>query len=131
MGTGASPHSLIPKRGCIVLKNSKRVVCAALVLASIMMVFSGCAKKTEKQSDWAVDTISFRNIPGITQAEISAIEALRDKYSYFEYGINRTTEAFEGKDGKINGYAVMFCRWLSEMFQIQFRPVYRQETARF
>jgi PAS domain S-box-containing protein len=109
-----------------VVKISKRVVCAALLLASFMVVYSGCAKKTEKETELSIENMSFRNIPGVTRAEIDAIEALKDKYGYFVYGINRTTEAFEGKDGKINGYAVMFCRWLSEMFRIQFTPKYYQ-----
>jgi PAS domain S-box-containing protein len=106
--------------------KGKFIVCAALVAAFIMAGFSGCAKKTDKQSEAAVDKLSFRDIPGITPGEISAIEALQKKYSYFEYGINLTTEAFPGKDGGINGYAVMFCEWLSEMFGIQFKPTYYQ-----
>jgi ABC-type amino acid transport substrate-binding protein len=109
-----------------VLKISKYLAYAAFVLAFFMVVFSGCAQKTEKRSDFSIENISFRNIPGITQEEIRDIEALRDKYSYFEYGINHSTESFEGKDGRINGYAVMFCRWLSEMFGIQFTPKFYQ-----
>ena len=104
----------------------KFIVRAALVAAFIMAGFSGCAKKTDKQSEVSVEKLSFRDIPGITPGEISAIEALKKKHSYFVYGINPTTEAFTGKDGGINGYAVMFCDWLSEMFGIQFKPTYYQ-----
>jgi len=108
------------------VKSSKRIACAALVLAFMAVIFSGCAKKVEKQSDASMEKLSFRNIPGITPGEISAIETLQKKHSYFVYGINPTTEAFKGKDGGINGYAVAFCSWLSEMFGIQFRPEYYQ-----
>jgi PAS domain S-box-containing protein len=93
-----------------------------------MLVFSECEKKPENQSDTLIEKMSFRDIPGITQHEKNAIEALRKKYNgkSFVYGINPTTEAFMGKDGQINGYAVMFCQWLSEMFGIQFTPKYYQ-----
>jgi len=111
-----------------VVKNNKHLMCAALVLAFITVFFSGCEKKTEKQSDTAIEIKSFRDIPGITQHEKGAIDALRTKYgsSGFVYGLDPTTEAFLGKDGQINGYAVMFCEWLSEMFGIQFTPKHYQ-----
>jgi len=108
------------------VKNNTYMVYAAFVAAFIVVVFSGCGKKVEKQSDAVTEKISFRDVPGITPGEISAIENLQKKHSYFVYGINPTTEAFKGKDGGISGYAVMFCDWLSEMFGIEFRPVYYQ-----
>ncbi|MDR2701336.1 MAG: PAS domain-containing protein, partial [Spirochaetaceae bacterium] len=109
------------------LKSGKSTACAALVLALILVVFSGCKKTSSiEQSGLAVEAVSFRNIPGITNSEINAIEALQDKYGSFVYGINPTTEAFTWKDGELDGYAVMFCKWLSEMFGIQFKPVYYQ-----
>jgi PAS domain S-box-containing protein len=108
------------------VKKNKRIMYAALVCAFILTVFSVCEKSSKEQSNAAIETLSFRNIPGITQSEINAIENLRKKYSFFEYGINPTTEAFIGKDGELDGYAVMFCGWLSEIFGIQFKPVYYQ-----
>jgi PAS domain S-box-containing protein len=108
------------------VKSNTYMVYAAFVVTFIVVVFSGCTKKVEKQSDTAIEKISFRDVPGITPAEINAIENLQKKHSYFVYGINLTTEAFRGKDGGINGYAVMLCNWLSEMFGIQFKPEYYQ-----
>jgi PAS domain S-box-containing protein len=84
------------------------------------------AKKDETKHEVAVENLSFKDIPGITPGEISAIEDLQKKHSYFVYGINPTTEAFIGKDSGINGYAVMFCNWLSDMFGIEFKPAYYQ-----
>jgi len=107
-------------------KRGKIVLCAALVFALIMAFYFGSAKKDEKKSEVAVEKLSFRNVPGITPGEINAIEDLQKKHSYFVYGINPTTEAFIGEDGGINGYAVMFCNWLSEMFGVQFKPTYYQ-----
>ena len=105
----------------------KGTVRAMYVFALMLILFSGCEKASKEQSSaTAIETLSFRNIPGITQSEISAIEALKTQYGSFVYGINPTTEAFLGKDGEINGYAFMLCNWLSEMFGIQFKPVYYQ-----
>jgi len=101
-----------------------RKLYAALFVAFTITLFSGCGKSSEKQTEIAVDKLKFKDVPGITQAEITAIEALRKKHSYFVYGVNRTTEAFEGKDGGMNGFAVMYCDWLSKMFDIPFKPTY-------
>jgi PAS domain S-box-containing protein len=103
-----------------VLKSGK-IVYTALILAFIMTMFSGCAKKHEKQSDAAIEKLSFRDIPGITQDEINAIEALQKKYGSFVYGMDASTEAFIGKDGGIHGYAPLFCDWLTKIFGIPFK----------
>jgi len=101
--------------------------CAAIiVLALIFTLFSGCGNSSKKRAEIPIEKLTFRNIPGITHDEIRAIEALRRKNGYFVYGINPTTEAFLGKDGDLDGYAVKFCSWLSDMFGIQFKPTYYQ-----
>jgi PAS domain S-box-containing protein len=106
------------------LRKYKHILYAIIVLTFIMNALSGCNKLSEKKNELAIETLSFRDIPGITQDEINAIAALQKKYDSFVYGINQTTEAFPGKNGEIEGYAVMFCNWLSGMFGIQFKPVY-------
>ncbi|MDR2716702.1 MAG: PAS domain-containing protein, partial [Treponema sp.] len=108
------------------MKGNSFILYTALILAFILILFSGCGQRAEKESAAAIETLSFRDIPGITRDEIRAIEALQSKYGSFVYGINPTTEAFTWKDGELDGYAVMFCKWLSEMFGITFKPVYYQ-----
>ncbi|MCL1958113.1 MAG: transporter substrate-binding domain-containing protein, partial [Spirochaetes bacterium] len=108
------------------LKSNKRIMCVVFVSAFILTAFSGCEKASNKKSSVVTDKLTFMDIPGITPSEISAIETLQKKYSYFVYGINPTTESFKGKDGGIDGYSVMFCKWLSELFGIEFRPTYYQ-----
>jgi len=108
------------------IKASKRIIHAIFVLALILTGFTECKKTSKEQTNLEIEKISFREIPGITQSEITAIENLRKKHPYFVYGVNPTTEAYLGKDGEIDGYAAMFCNWLSEMFGIQFKPVYYQ-----
>jgi hypothetical protein len=73
---------------------------------------------------------SFRTIPGITDEEIRAIEALRVQYGRFVYGVDYTTEAFpvysgeenQGSNNVIGGYAVRLCDWLTYLFGIPFMP---------
>jgi PAS domain S-box-containing protein len=109
----------------------KLTMYAIVVFTFILTVFSGCEKalnyklKMEKNLV-PIDNISFKDIPGITQSEINAIEALQKKYTRFVYGVYPSTEAFIGKNGEINGYSVMFCDWLSRIFGIQFNLVYYQ-----
>jgi len=108
------------------MERSKRIIYAMLVLTLFLTVFSGCKKTFKEKTNLEVERISFRDIPGITQNEITAIENLRKKHSYFVYGVTPNSEAFKGKSGEIEGYAATFCSWLSEMFGIQFKPVYYQ-----
>jgi PAS domain S-box-containing protein len=108
------------------LKNISRMVYAALVLALSITVSSGCKKNSGKLTTENIEEMSYLNITGITQDEINAIESLRRKYGSFVYGVNPSTEAFTGKSGNIDGFAAMFCDWLSGMFKINFRLKYYQ-----
>jgi len=81
-----------------------------------LVIISSCqpaANQNDKQNNEQLPFSSFREIPGITENEISAIEALQKKHISFVYGMNASTEAFIGKNGEIRGYAVLFCDWLS------------------
>ncbi|MCL2801828.1 MAG: ATP-binding protein [Treponema sp.] len=68
---------------------------------------------------------SYIEVPGITKEEISAIEALQEKYAgdHLIYGMPVTTEAYENEFGEISGFSVLFCNWLTELFGISFKPV--------
>jgi hypothetical protein len=60
----------------------------------------------------------FYDIPGITKDEIKAIEKLKKEYDQFIYGMPLSIEAFEEKDGSINGFAALLCGWMTELFEI-------------
>ena len=66
--------------------------------------------------------ISFRDVPGITNNEIHAIETLKMRYDSFIYGMPLSTEAFINQHSEVRGYAALFCEWLSEIFGIEFKP---------
>jgi PAS domain S-box-containing protein len=62
------------------------------------------------------------DIPGVTDDEINAVNALKKKYGSFVFGTYLSTGAFMGKSGGIEGYTSLLCRWLTDIFEIQFIP---------
>lgn len=65
---------------------------------------------------------SYRQIPGVTDEERAAVEALQSRVDVFTYGILTGTEAFIAEDGNVGGFARLFCEWMSELFGIPFEP---------
>jgi ABC-type amino acid transport substrate-binding protein len=63
---------------------------------------------------------SYREIPGITEEEITAIEALRAVRRSFSYGSIHSIGAFNTPDGRMAGFSNRFCRLLSDLFGIPF-----------
>ena len=66
---------------------------------------------------------SFLDIPYVTNIEIAAIKALQESVDEFVFGVYLSTEAFIDENGEIQGFSVMLCNWLTELFDIPFRPV--------
>jgi hypothetical protein len=103
-----------------------------LAVILVLMTVLGCKKIDRSfESDAVVSPFaSFKDIPGVTDEEIAAIEALRKQYSHFVYGTDYTTEAFpvgSGEDGNIGeyaigGYTALICEWLTGLFDIPFIP---------
>jgi len=100
------------------LKHIKYV----LLVFTLLAVASGCqqpaAKQNGKKNNERLSFSSFREIPGITKDEISAIEAFQKGKTSFVYGMEASTEAFIGENGEIWGYAPLFCDWLSRLLKI-------------
>jgi HPt (histidine-containing phosphotransfer) domain-containing protein len=101
-----------------------RTICAPLAIVFLTAAFLGCGKPAGKQPGMAARYSSFRNIPGITQDEIKAIDALREQKKFFTYGATLSTELFfDKKDDRTKGFTALFCEWLTEFFEIPFAPV--------
>ncbi|MDR1929447.1 MAG: transporter substrate-binding domain-containing protein, partial [Treponema sp.] len=95
-----------------------------LLLAGILLLaVSGCDGKDQPpaQDQYPVYG-SYRDIPGVSEEESAAIEALKTRRNSFVYAMNLTTETFYNDDGKIEGFSARFCRWLTELFGIPFEP---------
>jgi len=95
----------------------------ALILSAIFLtaVFSGCADREAPGDDLVVFT-SYKDIPGVTQDDITAIEQLQRSRNTFSFSSIYGTEMFIGEDGRVGGFSAHFCRWLSELFEIPFVP---------
>ncbi|MCL2261010.1 MAG: transporter substrate-binding domain-containing protein [Fibromonadales bacterium] len=92
------------------------------VIASFFFIFFGCGSSPNEQSDVIAKFSSYRDIPGITDEEIAAIENLRAQGTPFTYGMLRSTDAFLNENGEIRGYTALLCEWLTKLFGIEFVP---------
>jgi signal transduction histidine kinase/DNA-binding response OmpR family regulator/ABC-type amino acid transport substrate-binding protein len=81
-----------------------------------------CEKNFQEQDDYVRYT-SYRDIPGVTEADIQAVETLRAQQKGFIYGMPLTTETFYTAEGTIKGFSAYFCQWLTDLFGISFKPV--------
>ncbi|MDR0290595.1 MAG: transporter substrate-binding domain-containing protein [Treponema sp.] len=94
----------------------------------LALAASGCGKYPSVQDDEKrIEQMSFREIPGVTDVEIDAIERIKknlvaERRIGFAYAVNNSTEAFFNEDGSIGGYAALFSEWLSGLFGIPFMP---------
>jgi signal transduction histidine kinase/CheY-like chemotaxis protein/ABC-type amino acid transport substrate-binding protein len=74
----------------------------------------------------AADTLTvstYREIPGVTEEDIAAIEALRLKYkdSVLVYGVTESMEAFNGGDGEVHGFASHVAAYMSKIFGLKIK----------
>ena len=103
----------------------KPTLAILLILLMLSTMLVGCSAD-EAQDPQEFSITSFRDIPGITEEEIQAIELLQTQIDYFTYGMNQGTEAFdlmEGDQVSVGGFTAYFTEWLSMLFEIPFKPV--------
>ena len=102
----------------------KRIFAFVLALLFILPCFcfifiSGCEFPADNNKTQLAESIKYyRDIPGVTEKEITEIEALKETKEKFIYGVLVSTEAFILPDGSYAGFAVKFCSLLSELFGI-------------
>jgi ABC-type amino acid transport substrate-binding protein len=92
----------------------------ALILIVLLSGLTGCSTN-EKNLSFDIDSIkSYRDIPGVTNAEIDAIEALKSARQSFTFGSLQTTEMFILPNGSKAGFVPMLGELLSGLFGIPF-----------
>ena len=62
----------------------------------------------------------YQDIPGVTDAEIAAIEQIKSARSSFSFGAMYSADAFYTQDGSMGGYLPALCDGLSNLFGIAF-----------
>jgi len=106
----------------LTLRMPYRMIYKSLAVIFLLTVFLSCGKSSKDIDGETFTFTSYLDIPGVTEDEIKAIEALREKNPYFVYGMLPTTETFTEENGKISGFTALFCEWLSKLFGIPFKP---------
>jgi len=96
---------------------NKAALYAVLFVSFLTLV--RCGKSPDKEIGISEIT-TYRDIPGVTEEDISSIEALKKSREKFSYGQLLETEAFVRSDGTYAGFAAKFCNLLSELFGIEF-----------
>ncbi|MCL2768199.1 MAG: transporter substrate-binding domain-containing protein, partial [Synergistaceae bacterium] len=102
----------------------KRTICAALAAIIMLAAVSGCDSSVRKQADKPPEHTyaSLEDIPGVTDEDKQAIEALHGKIAAFNFGAMQSTESFLDVYGDISGFTAMLCDWMTELFGIPFVP---------
>ena len=102
--------------------SMRRILCLSIVITLFVpLAFVRCAQSAEQDAEPFRYT-SFRDVPGVTEAEIQAIEGLQKRGTAFVYGMLLTTETFYDENGVIRGFSALFGEWLTEFFGIPFTP---------
>ena len=96
----------------------KQIIACIFIFCAVLAAVFSCQPKP--QSFDITQITSFREIPGITQKEIDAIEALLESREFFIYGMIETTESFYDVYGEIGGFSSLVTEWLTELFGIPF-----------
>ena len=65
---------------------------------------------------------SYKDIPGVTEEEITAIEKLKKDKRSFVYGMTLSAECFSWDDGAVGGFSSLLCEELSRLFDVEFKP---------
>jgi ABC-type amino acid transport substrate-binding protein len=91
----------------------------AMLLLTICGIL-GCSLESMKNPAGIAAITSYREIPGVTEEEINAIEALKSSRGSFSFGTMLSTEAFILPEGVYTGFTPMLCDLLSELFDIPF-----------
>ena len=90
----------------------------ALLLALLIPIASSALFAVQASP---IDSIkTYKNIPGVTKEEISAIEAIKNSRGKVSYGHMLGPEAFTLANGTHAGFAVKLCALLSSLFDMEF-----------
>jgi len=108
------------------MKIANKSIFLFLIALGLSALFWECSNENKIKTGKPGIFTWYRDIPGVTSGEISAIEELRGHTEYFVYGMPPGIEAFKNDYGEIKGFSAMFCDWLTELFGMPFTPdIYR------
>ena len=92
-----------------------------LLLLVLIISLAGCSYD-KYDGDSGQYYKSYMEIPGVTQDEVDAIEALKASKPSLKYGYLMSTEAFFCDDGELNGFAPILYERMGELLGFEFVP---------
>lgn len=96
---------------------------AVTLVITLFLIFSASGCGSSGNSAFNFDSISsYKDIPNITEEEITAIETLKAIGTSFSYGHVIETETYPLPDGTFTGFTYDFCELLTNLFGIEFTP---------
>jgi len=85
----------------------------------LIVLITGCTASADRSSDYTTFE-TYKDIPGITEKEIAAIQRIRDSGRVLTLGMTPSMEAFVGEENRILGFSALLCSWLEDLFDIRF-----------
>lgn len=116
---------LIPRLAKLILltgglcETMKRIT---IIVIMISLVLSALSSNDATASSQLESIPNYHSIPGVTQEEIAAVEALKATRGTFSLGHLNTTESFRKSDGEYTGFVLEICRVLSSLLDVQVTP---------
>ncbi|GHV54537.1 hypothetical protein FACS1894206_07530 [Deltaproteobacteria bacterium] len=99
------------------------ILCLCLLTAQFLVTgFAGSVRAAMKADGTVSAYASFRDIPGVTDDEIAAIDKLQRKRTSFIYAMPLSAECFYREDGSVGGYAALVSEWMSRLFGLSITP---------
>jgi len=95
-----------------------RKIISLLFVFSIVSCFTDCKSSLLNSPENIIN--SYRDIPGITNEEISAIEEIKLSKQSFSFGVKYSAERYVLPDGTAAGFTPKLCELLSLLFGIRF-----------
>jgi len=98
--------------------------CLIPFVVLLLFCFAGCKKYPGRQDlsfeNFSFSDITYRDIPGVTEEEINAIETVLAQRQSFSYVMLDGTGSFMNTDGEVGGFSALVCDWLASLFGIPF-----------
>ncbi|MDR3305594.1 MAG: response regulator [Clostridiales Family XIII bacterium] len=102
----------------------KAVIIAFAIVILISVQFVSCASEDAGFAPSVEKYLSYKDVPGVTEEEIAAIEAIAANNSMLVYGMTSSTECFRDDETSTSkGYSILFCDWATSFFGVKFKPV--------
>ena len=98
------------------------IALSAIIIVSLAIIIPVAGGRRPASPSFDINSIkTYKNIPGVTEDEITAIEELKKHRDSLIYGVSLMTETFLDENGEMGGFTALFCDWMTSLFGIKFQ----------